>query len=76
MVRARISNLLEKITVLIVICCLVMVGLCINTAAALPGSGTQEESIRFRRADASKFVYMIGECAQLRRKRIVFFHCI
>jgi hypothetical protein len=37
MVRARISNLLGKITIL------VMVGLCINTAVALDGSGTQED---------------------------------
>ncbi len=36
-VIARISNLLRKITVL------VMVGLCVNTAVALDGSGTQED---------------------------------
>jgi hypothetical protein len=40
---ARSSKLLGKITVLIVICCLVMGSLCIDTAVALDGSGTQEE---------------------------------
>ncbi len=37
------SSRLGKITVVLVICCLVMAGLCVNTALALPGSGTQEE---------------------------------
>ncbi|MHC4641433.1 MAG: GLUG motif-containing protein [Planctomycetota bacterium] len=40
MVRARISNLLGKITILVI------VGLCVNTALALDGSGTQEEPWR------------------------------
>lgn len=35
------SNLLVKITVMLIICCLLMGGLCAKTAAALPGSGTQ-----------------------------------
>jgi hypothetical protein len=41
-VIARISNLLGKITML------VMVGLCVNTALALDGSGTQEDPWRIK----------------------------
>jgi hypothetical protein len=41
MVIARISNLLGKITIFFVICCLII--LCVNTAMALDGSGTQED---------------------------------
>ncbi|MHC4111819.1 MAG: GLUG motif-containing protein, partial [Planctomycetota bacterium] len=41
--RARISSLLGKVTLLIVICCLVMGSFVVNTAVALDGSGTQEE---------------------------------
>ena len=43
MVIARSSNLLGKVTIFFVICCLVMVGLCVNTAVALDGAGTQED---------------------------------
>jgi len=46
MVIARTSNLLGRITTLLIICCLLTVGLCVNTAAALPGSGTQEDPWR------------------------------
>ncbi|MGB2806317.1 MAG: hypothetical protein WBC22_01145, partial [Sedimentisphaerales bacterium] len=46
MVIARISNLLGKITIFFVICCLVIVGLCVNTALALDGSGTEEDPWR------------------------------
>ena len=42
MVIARNSNLLGKITIL------VMVGLCVNTALALDGSGTQEDPWRIK----------------------------
>jgi len=56
MVRARSSNLLGRITVLI-ICCLVMVGLCLNTALALDGLGTQEEPWRIQSlGDFDEFV--------------------
>ncbi|MHC4086714.1 MAG: GLUG motif-containing protein [Planctomycetota bacterium] len=51
MVIARISNLLGKITVFFVICFLVMVGLCVNIAVALDGSGTQEEPWRIKSLD-------------------------
>jgi hypothetical protein len=42
---ARSSNLLGKITIL------VMVGLCVNTAVALDGSGTQEDPWRIKSLD-------------------------
>ena len=41
--RMEISNLPGKITVLIVICCLLMGSFVVNTALAFEGSGTQEE---------------------------------
>ena len=43
MIGTRNSNLLGKITVFFVICCLGMMGLCVNTARALDGSGTEED---------------------------------
>jgi len=46
MVRATSSNVLRRITTLLIICCLLTVGLCVNTAAALPGSGTQQDPWR------------------------------
>ena len=46
MVCERNSNVLRRITTLLIICCLLTVGLCVNTAAALPGSGTQEDPWR------------------------------
>jgi len=46
MVIARTSNLLRRITTLLIISCLLTVGLCVNAAAALPGSGTQEDPWR------------------------------
>jgi len=53
---ARISNLLRRITTLLIICCLLTVGLCVNTAAALPGSGTQEDPWRIESlADFDEF---------------------
>ena len=39
----RKSGLLGRIAIVLVICCVVMVGLCVNTAVALDGSGTQED---------------------------------
>jgi hypothetical protein len=40
------SSLLGKITVVLVICCLVTGSFVVNTAAALPGSGTQQDPWR------------------------------
>jgi hypothetical protein len=48
MVGARNSNLLGKITVFFVICCLVMGSFVVNTAVALDGSGTQEDPWRIQ----------------------------
>jgi hypothetical protein len=54
MSSAGISNLCGKITVLVVF--LGMVGLCVNTALALSGSGTQEEPWRIQSlADFDEF---------------------
>jgi hypothetical protein len=46
MSEKRNSSLLGKVTLLIVICCLVLVGVCVNTALALSGSGTQGDPWR------------------------------
>jgi hypothetical protein len=43
MSEIRNSSLLRKITIFFVICCLVMGSLCLNTAAALDGSGTEQD---------------------------------
>jgi hypothetical protein len=57
MVRATSSNVLPRITTLLIICCLLTVGLCVNTAAALPGSGTQQDPWRIESlADFDEFV--------------------
>ena len=48
MVRARSSSLLGKITILFVICCLVMSCFVVNTAAALDGSGTEQDPWRIQ----------------------------
>lgn len=56
MCETRNSSLLGKITVLVVICCLVMFGLSVNTAVALDGSGTQEDPLRIESlADFNEF---------------------
>ena len=56
MVRATSSNVLRRITTLLIICCLLTVGLCVNTAAALPGSGAQEDPWRIESlADFDEF---------------------
>src|SRR4030042_1531627 len=56
MVCARTSNLMRRITTLLIISCLLTVGLCVNTAAALPGSGTQEDPYRIESlADFDEF---------------------
>ena len=56
MVIARSSNVLRRITTLLIISCLLTVGLCVNTAAALPGSGTQEDPYRIQSlADFDEF---------------------
>jgi len=56
MVRATSSNVLRRITTLLIISCLLTVGLCVNTAAALPGSGTQEDPWRIESlADFDEF---------------------
>ena len=56
MVRMTTSNVLRRITTLLIICCLLTVGLCVNTAAALPGSGTQEDPWRIESlADFDEF---------------------
>jgi len=46
MVGTRTSNLLHRITNPLIICCLVTFGLCVHTAAALPGSGIQQDPWR------------------------------
>jgi hypothetical protein len=51
MSEKRNSNLLGKITVLIVTCCLVVGSFVVNTAAALDGSGTQEDPWRIKSLD-------------------------
>ena len=43
MAGARTSNLLCRITVLLPVCCLMTGGLCVNTAAALSGSGIEQD---------------------------------
>jgi hypothetical protein len=56
MVGTRISNLLRKITTLLVISCLAIVILSPSAAAALPGSGTQEDPWRIESlADFDEF---------------------
>jgi len=56
MVRATSSNVLRRITTLLIISCLLTVGLCVNTATALPGSGTQEDPYRIESlADFDEF---------------------
>ena len=56
MVIARTSNVLRRITTLLIISCLLTVGLCVNTAAALPGSGTQADPWRIQSlADFDEF---------------------
>jgi hypothetical protein len=56
MVIARNSNLLRRITILLIICCSSAVVLSPNTAAALPGSGTQEDPYRIESlADFDEF---------------------
>jgi len=53
---ARNSNLLRRITTLLIISCLLTVGLCVNTAAALPGLGTQQDPWRIESlADFDEF---------------------
>ena len=39
----RISSMWGRITILLVVCCLMTFGICVNTAAALPGSGTRQD---------------------------------
>jgi len=52
----RNSNLLKRITNPLLICCLVTVVLCVHTAAALPGSGTQQDPWRIESlADFDEF---------------------
>ena len=51
MVIARISNLLGKITIFFVICCLIMGSFVVNTAVAFDGSGTQEDPWRIQSLD-------------------------
>ena len=48
MAKARSSNLWGKITILLIICCFGMVGLGVDTALALDGSGTQEDPWRIK----------------------------
>ena len=56
MVGTRNSNLLKRFTNPLFICCLVTVGLCLNTASALPGSGIQEDPWRIESlADFDEF---------------------
>ena len=56
MSETRNSNLLWKITVVVLFCCLVMGSLCLNTALALTGVGTQEEPWRIQSlADFDEF---------------------
>ena len=51
MVIARISNLLGKITIFFVICCLVIGSFVVNTAVALDGSGTEQDPWRIKSLD-------------------------
>jgi hypothetical protein len=51
MSEMRNSSLLGKVIVLVFICCLVMVVLCVNTAVALDGSGTEADPWRIRSLD-------------------------
>ena len=56
MVRARRTKLMVRTTMLLIICCLVANGLCVNTAVALPGSGMQEDPWRIESlADFDEF---------------------
>jgi hypothetical protein len=56
MFGARNSNLLHRITIPLIICYLVTVVLCVHTAAALPGSGTQQDPWRIESlADFDEF---------------------
>jgi hypothetical protein len=56
MVCERNSNVLRRITTLLIISCFLTVVLCVNTAAALPGSGTQEDPWRIESlADFDEF---------------------
>ncbi len=56
MVCERNSNLMRRITTLLIISCLLTLGLCVNTASALPGSGTQEDPWRIESlADFDEF---------------------
>jgi hypothetical protein len=56
MFEVRNSNLLHRITNPLIICCLVTVVLCVHTAAALPGSGTQQDPWRIESlADFDEF---------------------
>ena len=56
MFGARNSNLLHRSTNPLLICCLVTVGLCVHTASALPGSGTQQDPWRIESlADFDEF---------------------
>ncbi len=48
MSEIRNSNLLERVTVLIIICCLVMGSLCVHTTLALSGSGTEVDPWRIK----------------------------
>ena len=56
MFRIRNSNLLRRITNPLLIYCLVTLVLCVHTAAALPGSGTQQDPFRIESiADFDEF---------------------
>jgi hypothetical protein len=56
MFGARNSNLLHRITIPLIICYLVTVVLSVHTAAALPGSGTQQDPYRIESlADFDEF---------------------
>ena len=48
MVRVRSSNLWFRIAIVLIICCWGVVGLCVNTAAALDGSGTEADPWRIK----------------------------
>ena len=51
MSRARISNLWCRIAIVLVVCCLMTAGLSVNTALALPGSGTQQNPWQIQSLD-------------------------
>ena len=56
MVRSTSSNVLRRITTLLIITSLLTVALSVNTAAALPGSGTQDDPYRIESlADFDEF---------------------